>query len=126
MNDPELDPAASAASPPTRGAAAPHGGEEIIQMVVGRDLDLHTFRPRDLPDLLPEWFSECRRLGIPEVRVIHGKGTGALRSGVHALLPRLGHLVAAWRYPAPDPEGGWGATMVRLRESNADSGIQLL
>lgn len=94
-------------------------GDGIVRLAVGRDLDLHTFRPRDLPDLLPEWFSECRRLGIPVVRVIHGKGTGALRSGVHALLPRLGEWVSGWQYPAPDAEGGWGATLVRLRAEDA-------
>ena len=91
--------------------------QEPIRFQVSGDLDLHTFRPCDLPDLLPVWFEECRAQGIPAVRVIHGKGTGALRGGVHALLPRLTEHVASWTYPAPDAAGGWGATVVQLKPS---------
>ncbi|MES2706766.1 MAG: Smr/MutS family protein [Verrucomicrobiota bacterium] len=83
------------------------------------NLDLHTFRPRDLPELLPAWFEECRALGIPAVRVIHGKGTGTLRAGVHALLAKMAEgpdpLVKSWTFPAPESAGGWGATVVQLR-----------
>jgi hypothetical protein len=39
-------------------------------------LDLHTFQPRDIPDLLDNYFSECIKAGIQSVRVIHGKGKG--------------------------------------------------
>lgn len=85
-----------------------------IKIQVTGDLDLHTYRPRDLPDLLPAWFEECRALGILTVRVIHGKGTGTLRTGVHALLPRLTEHVATWTHPVPDQSGGWGATLVHL------------
>lgn len=77
------------------------------------ELDLHTFRPSELGELLPEYFSECRKRGIHEVRVIHGKGTGALREGVHRLLERLPE-VEHWQYPAGAASGSWGATWVRL------------
>ena len=63
--------------------------DEPISIEVGRDLDLHVFRLGDLPDPLPAWFQECRSRGTLTVRVIRGKGSGALRRGVHALLPRL-------------------------------------
>jgi dsDNA-specific endonuclease/ATPase MutS2 len=89
---------------------------EPIQVEVTGDLDLHTYRPRDLPELLPAWFEECRRLGIPTVRVIHGKGSGSLRAGVHALLPRLTDHVASWSFPSPDNAGGWGVTVVQLNQ----------
>ncbi len=92
-----------------------------VAIQVTGELDLHTWRPRDLPELLPAWFGECRRLGIPAVRVIHGKGTGALRSGVHALLPRLTEDVASWSHPAPDAAGGWGATLVHLKPAREDA-----
>lgn len=93
-----------------------------VAIQVSGELDLHTFRPRDLPELLPEWFAECRRLGIFTVRVIHGKGSGALRSGVHALLPRLmqGGEVASWSHP--DPVGGWGSTVVQLKRPGRPDG----
>jgi DNA-nicking Smr family endonuclease len=75
-------------------------------------LDLHTFDPRDLKELLPEYLQECRKRGILEVRVVHGKGTGALRESVHALLRRLPYVR---RFAlAPPVLGHWGATLVVL------------
>lgn len=78
------------------------------------ELDLHLFRPKDVPELLPEYFRECRAAGLTTVRVIHGKGTGTLREGVHRLLGRMTaeSSVKSWTWPAGD--GGWGATMVFL------------
>jgi DNA-nicking Smr family endonuclease len=89
-----------------------------VQVPVTNELDLHTFRPSEIGELLPEYFSECQRLGILGVRVIHGKGTGALREGVHSLLRRLPE-VAEFHYPAAD--GGWGATWVILKPSAPES-----
>ena len=67
--------------------------------------------------MLPEWFRECRRQGILAVRVIHGKGTGTLRAGVHTLLARLPE-VPDFQYPAAPDAGGWGATWVFLRPAD--------
>lgn len=75
-------------------------------------LDLHTFRPSEIAPLLADYLQECRRSGLLEVRVVHGKGRGALRRGVEALLPRI-EGVASWRSGRAD-EGGWGATLVTL------------
>jgi hypothetical protein len=41
-------------------------------------LDLHTFNPREVKELLKEYVAACRQRGIFEIRVIHGKGTGVL------------------------------------------------
>ena len=38
---------------------------------------------------MPDYIVECRQRGILQVRIIHGKGTGALRRTVHATLKRL-------------------------------------
>ena len=92
--------------------------DELHPVPVTNELDLHTFRPSEIGELLPEYFSECLRLGIRGVRVIHGKGSGALREGVHALLRRLPE-VAEFHYPAAD--GGWGATWVILRQPAPES-----
>ena len=52
-------------------------------------LDLHTFRPEDIKDLVPDYLDECRRRGILRVRIIHGKGTGVLQRIVHSILAGL-------------------------------------
>ena len=89
-----------------------------IEMPITGELDLHTFRPGDMGSLLPDYFEECRRRGILSVRVIHGKGTGALREGVHRLLEKL-PSVSGWTWPVAATYGGWGATWVLLKpESN--------
>jgi DNA-nicking Smr family endonuclease len=76
-------------------------------------LDLHAFRPSEVGDLLPEWIEACHAAGLRELRVVHGKGTGALRRGVEAILGRH-PLVASFR-TAHEARGGWGATLVTLR-----------
>ncbi len=76
-------------------------------------IDLHTFRPKEIGSLLTAYLQECRRRGLLEVRVVHGKGRGSLRRSVEALLPRI-EGVASWRSGRSD-EGGWGATLVELK-----------
>lgn len=85
-----------------------------IAIPITGELDLHTFRPNDLGELLPAYLAECAARGIREVRVIHGKGTGTLRTTVHALLRRL-PLVESFR-PGDENTGSWGATLVTLRK----------
>ncbi len=90
--------------------------DEAHEVPITSELDLHTFRPSEIGELLPEYFAECRRKGILSVRVIHGKGTGTLREGVHRVLERLPE-VEGFQYPADGASGSWGATWVRLRAS---------
>jgi DNA-nicking Smr family endonuclease len=84
-----------------------------VEIPIDGTLDLHTFHPRYIAQLLADYFDACRARGILEVRVVHGKGTGALRRTVHALLGRLPEVVSF--RPADESAGGWGATIVVLR-----------
>jgi DNA-nicking Smr family endonuclease len=84
-----------------------------VELPIDGTLDLHTFAPGEVGDLLQEYLRECRGRGILDVRVVHGKGTGALRRTVEVLLKRLPEVE---RFDTADESaGGWGATLVRLR-----------
>jgi DNA-nicking Smr family endonuclease len=85
---------------------------DVLRLPVDGVLDLHTFPPGEVKDLIPEYLAECLERDIVHVRIIHGKGTGALRRTVHAILERLPH-VRSFTLAAEDA-GGWGATMVTL------------
>ena len=87
---------------------------EPVKFPIDGTLDLHTFHPRDVKDLVPNYLSECRARGILTVRIIHGKGTGTLRQIVHTALDRLPYVITY--YTAPDASH-WGATIVELKPS---------
>ena len=87
--------------------------EAVVELPLDGSLDLHTFQPRDVADLVPTWLDACREQGLWELRIIHGKGRGVLQRIVHAALARRDDVVA---YGLAQPErGGWGATWVTLR-----------
>ena len=86
---------------------------EPLELPINGVLDLHTFRPQDVNELIPDYLAECRKRGICSVRIIHGKGIGALRETVHAILRRMPEVVSFGL--APENAGGWGATVVTLR-----------
>jgi len=86
--------------------------EPVLIPITG-ELDLHTFRPQDIPSLLESYLSECSRTGHREVRIIHGKGIGTLRETVHVWL-RRSPRVAGFRL-GDERTGGWGATLVTLK-----------
>jgi DNA-nicking Smr family endonuclease len=88
--------------------------DEPIQLPIDGVLDLHTFKPQDLKELIPDYLDACRRQKILQVRIIHGKGIGALRRTVHSILAKHPDVVS---FTLDHPEyGGWGATLVKLRE----------
>ena len=76
-------------------------------------LDLHTFKPLEIPDLLVDYFAACVEADIYSVRIIHGKGRGMLKKRVHGLLKK-NPMVESFK-DAPQEAGGWGATLVELK-----------
>ena len=91
------------------------------EMDIDGVLDLHMFQPRDVKDLVGDYLDECRERGILEVRIIHGKGIGALRETVRAVLDRR-QDVAGYGHPAD--ASSWGATVVRLKPKDTSGTIQ--
>jgi DNA-nicking Smr family endonuclease len=86
--------------------------KQTVELPIDGVLDLHTFAPRDVTDLVPNYLEACMEREIFEVRIIHGKGTGTLRDTVRAVLDRLPFVVG---YSAADG-GNWGATVVTLEQ----------
>jgi dsDNA-specific endonuclease/ATPase MutS2 len=86
---------------------------EPIQIPIDDVLDLHTFRPKDIADLLENYFDECIKADIFSVRVIHGKGKGIQKRQVHRILQK-NPRVKSFK-DAPPEAGGWGATVVDLK-----------
>jgi len=92
--------------------------DEPIQLPIDGVLDLHTFRPREIKDLVPDYLVECQKRGILRVRIIHGKGIGNLRRTVHSILSR--HPNVESYSLASEHFGGWGATIIHLRPESVD------
>jgi len=87
--------------------------EDPVELPIDGTLDLHAFRPKDVPAVVTDYLDECRARGILHIRIVHGKGIGALRETVHAALRRRPDVL---RFALDSRTGaGWGATLVELR-----------
>ena len=84
-----------------------------VKLQITDVLDLHSFRPADVPDVVREWLDAAYEAGFHVVRIIHGKGIGVQRKTVRTLLARDPRVEDFG--DAPMEAGGWGATWVRLR-----------
>jgi DNA mismatch repair protein MutS2 len=80
---------------------------------VGLELDLRGKRADDIESLLDEYLNDATAANIPEVRIIHGFGTGAVRSIVRELAGK--HPLVGSYSSAPRDQGGDGATILRLK-----------
>ena len=87
--------------------------ETPVSIPITGELDLHTFDPRDIGELIPTYLNECAARGIREVRIVHGKGTGTLRRTVHAVLAHCSNVASIRQ--GDETSGSWGATIVTLR-----------
>lgn len=88
---------------------------DAFELPIEGTLDLHAFHARDVNSLVPEYLHACRQKGILDVRIIHGKGTGALQQTVHSVLKRMPEVLS---FRLAGDASSWGATMVRLRPLN--------
>jgi DNA-nicking Smr family endonuclease len=88
-------------------------GDAPIALEITDVLDLHSFLPREVPDVVRDWLDAAYEKGFRAVRIVHGRGIGVQRETVRALLARDPRVVAF--ADAPGEAGGWGATCVTLR-----------
>lgn len=87
---------------------------DAVELPIDGVLDLHTFDPKDVRQLVPDYIEACLEKGIFRIRIIHGKGKGVLRRIVHSLLTEH-PAVISFRLD-PDPGSSWGATLVELKK----------
>jgi DNA-nicking Smr family endonuclease len=87
-------------------------GLDPVELPITDVLDLHSFRPAEVPDVVREYLEAAWEKGFRELRIIHGKGIGVQRQTVRTLLARDERVEAFG--DAPLEAGGWGATWVRL------------
>lgn len=105
-----------------RVADASHAEQDPLELVnvdpLDGELDLHTFRPEESADLVREYVCACQARGVLALRIVHGKGRGVQRRIVHAVLDAMPEVVLRYRLAEPQ-RGGWGATLVDLRDPNS-------
>ncbi len=88
--------------------------EEPVRIPITDVFDLHSVPPRDAREVIEEYLREAHRLGFKALRIIHGRGIGVQREMVRSVLSQT-DFVGDFR-DAPAEAGGWGATIVTLRE----------
>lgn len=91
---------------------------EPIELPITDVLDLHSFPPREVADVVRSYLDEAFARGFLNVRIIHGRGIGVQRRTVRAVLAR-DPRVAAFE-DAPATAGGWGATSVIFDRSDRE------
>ncbi len=84
---------------------------EVQEYPIDGILDLHSFKPKEINSLIPEYITECISRNIVDIRIIHGKGKGILRRGVHAILERDPRVIS---FETAHDRSSWGATVVHL------------
>ena len=87
-----------------------------FKIEVEDSIDLHSFPPRDVPDVVDAYLGEAVEKGFSEVRLIHGRGIGVQRERVQKLLAR--HSLVYGFHDAPPVRGGWGATIAYLKKES--------
>lgn len=88
--------------------------ETAFVVPIERSIDLHTFQPAEVLAVVDAYLDAALERGLTEVRLIHGRGKGVQRARIRQRLaadPRVVRFV-----DAPAERGGWGATLVWLRD----------
>ena len=77
-----------------------------------KEIDLHGMVREEARRRVLAALEDCRRAGVKRLRIVHGKGTGALRDEVRFLLEE--HPAVEDLLVPPPRRGGDGAVEVRL------------
>lgn len=92
-------------------APAPLRGFRQVEL----SIDLHGMRVRHALIAMEKHIRLCHSAGMHVAHIVHGRGTGTLRSAIHEALDA--HPLVARYYPASYGQGGDGMTIVELARS---------
>ena len=103
---------------PTQEKTVEKKGRTTLPSVSGvpMELDLRGLRVEDALDKLDHYLEQAFTAGLPFGRIIHGKGTGALRETVRDTM-RHSSYVSRWERGG-DNEGGDGVSVVFFHDSH--------
>jgi len=98
----------------SKASAKARSGESTLDAAAGAktELDVRGNRFAEAEPLVEKWLDEAQLLGLSQLRLIHGKGTGLLGRGLQEHL-RAHAAVKSLRYGNAD-EGGSGVTILEL------------
>ena len=91
--------------------------DQPVDIPIEDAIDLHSFAPRDVWSVVEEYLRAARGAGFTEVRLIHGRGTGAQRADIQRRLREHPLVERFW----DAPESHLGATVCRLRDASPGS-----
>ncbi|MFL6375443.1 MAG: Smr/MutS family protein [Pyrinomonadaceae bacterium] len=97
---------------PTRMTSSDDPFDEPVEIPITDSLDLHSFSPKDIRNVVEAYLDEARKKGFKIVRIIHGKGVGVQREIVRNVLSET-YFVKSFKN-APEFSGSWGATIAEL------------
>jgi dsDNA-specific endonuclease/ATPase MutS2 len=86
---------------------------EVVEIPLEDVIDLHGFLPQDVAAIVRDYLNDAYEAGFAEVRIVHGRGIGALRELVRKLLSQDSR-VARFKDASFD-RGGNGATEAHFR-----------
>lgn len=90
-----------------------HSGGGLRRESVSNEIDLRGMMREEAEYVTDKFLDECAIAGLRSVSIIHGKGTGALRSGIQAMLRKHPH-VKSFRL-GTFGEGENGVTIVEIK-----------
>jgi DNA-nicking Smr family endonuclease len=82
---------------------------EIIELPIEDTLDLHSFPPSEVADLVEEYLYQAKIKGYREVRIIHGRGAGVQRRMVQSILKKHPDVIS---FQDASDRGSTSATLI--------------
>jgi dsDNA-specific endonuclease/ATPase MutS2 len=86
--------------------------EDIINIELNDELDLHYFHAKDANYLVQYFIDDAFNKGKSEIKIVHGKGRSILKKIVTNELKK-NTKIAGFK----DDHGNWGATIVYLKKN---------